>query len=174
MSPATAAFVIFFGVLVFTQFTMGGAVDRLSSYIDEEEPDGAGPQGSSFRPSLRSYSGRPIRIGAGVKRGDQRVYDVLAPAVAAVGGGFTCISWHRPGAVVAGSGNPSCHRFGKRSGKGAMDLVPDGNDWRRADQLVTELKQTPGVGEVIFRGDADHDPKLGASPPHVHAAVGCG
>lgn len=174
MSPATGALVILVGVWMFTQVTMGDAVGRILSYVDDEEPEGAGPRGSAFLPrgTRRQYA-RAIRIGVGVKRGDRHVYDVLAPACAAAGGGFSCISWHRPGAVVAGTGSPSCHRFGKGTRKGAMDLVPPGQDWSLADDLVRELKQTPGVGEIVFRGDADHDPNLGASPPHVHAAVNC-
>lgn len=59
MSPATAAFTIFIGALVFSQIVLGDLVGRLLSYVDDEEPEDAGWQGSSFTP--RS-SGLPAKF----------------------------------------------------------------------------------------------------------------
>jgi hypothetical protein len=176
--PLAAFMLLFLGVLIFTQVTVGGAVDRLLSYTDDIEPDNAGPRGSAFRPrpKRRSKLSDLFTISATVKRGDPRVLEVIAPAVVAVGARFRVISWHRPGSFVNGNpATPSCHRFGAGTSRGAVDLVPLEGGWTKADQLVAELRQTPGVGEVVFRGDPDHDPALGAtSSPHVHVAVGCG
>lgn len=167
-----ALLIILIGVLFFTQTSVGDAVKRIGSFTpDGDEPDNAGPRASGFTPGRAGRGALRIRVG--VKRGDPFVRDVISGACARAGGGFTCISWHRPGSITAG-GNKSCHRHGKTTRKGAMDLIPDDGDWDRADDLVRELHRTAYVGEVIFRNDADHDPALGANPPHVHAAVNCG
>jgi hypothetical protein len=164
MGAAAGLLLILVGVLFFTQTTVGDAVARIQSYSTGKRPAYAGPRGSAYVP--QPYKGLRVRVG--IRRGDPTVRSIIGSACRKVGGGWTVISWHRP------NDSDSCHRFGKGTRKGALDVIPNDGDWDRADALVAELIVTPGVGEVIFRGDADHDPDLGASPPHVHAAVGCG
>lgn len=171
MGAAAGLLLILIGVLFFTQTTIGDAVGRIQSYSTDKRPDNAGPPGSAYVPTR--YKG--LKVGLTVKRGDPIVTATIGAACRRVGGGWTVISWHRPGAFIRGDrSRPSCHRHGRGSGKGALDLVPDDQDWTRADALVAELNRTPNVGDIVFRGDDDHDPDLGANPPHVHAAVNCG
>jgi cell wall-associated NlpC family hydrolase len=59
--PLTSLMTLFLGVLIFTQVTMGGAVDRLRSYAEDEEPDNAGPKGSAFNPRPVSAKGKSTR-----------------------------------------------------------------------------------------------------------------
>ena len=173
MTATMGVVLMIVGVWLFAQVAMGGLVDRIRTYTGEDRDYSGGPQGSVATLPPKKAGKGGIRIAAGVKRGDPVVLDVIAPACAAVGGGWILTSWHRPGAVTS-SGRPSCHRHGKGTGKGAGDLVPDDSDWNRADRLVAQLRSTLGVGEVIFRGDKAHDPALGAKGPHVHVGVNCG
>jgi hypothetical protein len=169
MAPAVGFLVLLLGIVVVSQIVVGDAVARVQSYADPSmRPRNDGPRGSV----TTRYKG--VKYSPGVVKGDGVVPRTIAPALQAAGGGWRVISWVRPGSKVAGSGSPSCHRGARGSGSGAWDIQPDDFDWRRADRLVIELRQTPGVGEVIFRGDSDHDPALGADPPHVHVAVNCG
>ena len=172
-SAAMGVVLLLAGAWLFAQVVMGDLVKRIQSYTGEDRDYSGGAAGSVATAAPLKVSGKALRIGAGVRRGDPRVYQVIAPACAAVGGGFSVTSWYRPGAVTS-SGRPSCHRHGKGTGAGALDIVPNDGDWGRCDRLEAELRSTLGVGEVIFRGDAAHDPSLGAKGPHLHAAVGCG
>jgi hypothetical protein len=162
-------FLVFVGMWVFSQTSMGGLVDRILSYSEDKEPKGAGPQGLAF-----TGGSATVTLGARVKRGDPCVLRVIKEMCNKVGGKWTVISWHRPGAVVAGSGNPSNHRFGRGSHKGAIDIMPSDRNWERADKLASVARADGRSLDVVFRGDADHDPRLGASSPHVHIGVDCG
>lgn len=173
MSAGAALLLLLIGALVFTQTVVGGAVARIRSFETGEATEDSGPTGSAFVP--RNFGRKALRVARGVARGDRVVFDTIMPACMAAGGGFTVISWYRP------TDSDSCHRFGKGTEMGALDIQPPRDakgrfKWERADRLVTELRQTPGVNpsEIIFRGDSKHDPELGAEPPHVHAGVNCG
>lgn len=161
-----ALFVVVIGTWFLLQSTNIG--DRIASYFGDE-PDDAGAKSSAFTPT--NWNRKALRVMPWVPRGDRVVYDTIMPACSRAGGGFTVISWHRP------TDSDSCHRFGKRTRKGALDIQPPKRNgkfqWAKADKLAAELRSM-GLPEVIFRGDADHDPDLGADPPHVHAAVNCG
>lgn len=173
MSPAVGLLVVVIGALVFTQVTMGGLVDRLMSYAEpDKEPASSGPKGSVHTPT-RAQMRKALRVAPTALRGDPIVFDTIAPACEAAGGGFIVTSWYRPNAVTT-SGNASCHRHGPGSGAGALDIQPVDRNWRRLDRLDQELRQTPGVQEIVWRGDPDHDPAAGASGPHLHVAVNCG
>ncbi len=159
------------GVWFFLQTTMGELVETLQSYLAAgKEPDHAGAPASAFTPG--KWNRKALRIRADVKRGDPAVYNRLMPACSRAGGGFVATSWHRPGAVTS-SGRPSCHRHGRRTGKGAMDIVHESGRWEPVDKLEYELK-LDNPGEVLFRGVPGHDPVLEKEQPHLHAAVNCG
>lgn len=106
-----------------------------------------------------------LKVAPGVAEGPEWVYLRVLQAASAAGGSYTITSWSRPGAVVKGTSKKSDHSCAK-----AVDVVPDGNDWSQGDALAREAQRL-GM-RVVFRGDADHDPALGASGPHVHISVG--
>jgi len=171
----TGLLIALVGIWIFAQVAVGGLAERIGTFVGGGEPSNAGGTASVTTATRNArYRGRTLSVAPTVRRGDQIVYDTVLPACEAAGGGFRIISWYRGPGERTASGTLSCHRFGKRTRKGAVDIIPVDGDWSRCDALVLELRQTPGVGEVIFRGDADHDPALGADDPHVHAAVGCG
>lgn len=163
------------GALLFTQATVGRAVERIRSYEPGgKEPDNAGRKGSVPVATPRAAR-RALRVRLGVKRGDPHVLEVVRPAALATGHSFTVTSWLRVGANVNGDPDrPSCHRHGRGSRKGALDIVPDSGDWGDLDDLDSELRQTDGIGEIVWRGAAGHDPRTGAERPHMHVGVGCG
>ena len=172
MSPSSALLVIAIGILFFMQTTQGGLVDRLKSYLpDEDGPKEQGRPASAFVP--RNVGRRALKVAAGVRRGDPIVLERIRPAAMAAGGGFVVTSWYRGADELTASGTPSCHRFGRKSGRGAVDIVHESGKWGPVDRLEAELRQTPGIGEVLFRGYAGHDPALGDNG-HLHAAVNCG
>lgn len=114
-----------------------------------------------------------LRVNPGVQilPGTEWVYWRAYPAALTCGGNFEVISWYRPGSRVHGTGSISEHAFGE-----AIDIRPIAGkggqvNWARADALVAALHATLPT-ELIFRGDPDHDPGLGANPAHVHCGYG--
>lgn len=164
-----AIFVVVIGTWFLLQST--NVADRIKTYFsDGEEPSDAGAPASAFTPG--KWNRKALRIAPGKARGDRAVYDRVMPACSRAGGGFICTSWYRPGAVTT-SGRLSCHRHGKGTGKGAMDIVHESGSWEPVDKLEYELK-LDNPGEVLFRGVPGHDPALEKDDPHLHVAVNCG
>lgn len=163
------------GAWFFLQATVGELVETLESFFPgKSDPKRAGAPGSAAVPIVWNRKALKFQTVPPVKRGDPVVYNTIMPACSRAGVGFVVISAHRPGAVTS-SGRKSCHRHGKRSGKGALDIVHESGTYKPLDDLEYEL-HILNAGEVLFRGYANHDPKLTepGKTPHVHAAVNCG
>lgn len=172
-----ALLLIVVGVWFFLQGSFGELVERLQSFFPgKSDPKGAGAPGSAAVATV--WNRKALKLSPTVKltqRGDPIVYNTLMPACSRAGGGFVAISWFRGAGEKTSSGRPSCHRHGKRSGKGALDIVHESGEYKPLDDLEYEL-HILNAGEVLFRGYANHDPKLTepGKTPHVHAAVNCG
>lgn len=168
-----ALFMIAAGAWVFLQVTVGELVETLESFMPgKSDPKRAGEPASAFIPGI--YGRKALSVPIGVKRGDHVVYETIMPACSRAGGGFVVISWHRPGATTS-KGRPSCHGHGKKTRKGALDIVHKSGRWEPVDKLEYELNVL-NAGEVLFRGQPNHDPELTpkGKRPHLHAAVNCG